>query len=105
MKRVFFNVSNGEVVEPSEYLPAYYADVDGIGRVKEIAVCYSQANIDRYGDLWALKELLRDREAWTCYKWLLRSLKKFVIRNYFREFRDFEKELGPRFVYVPIRLR
>lgn len=106
MKKIYFGISNGEVVAPSEYLPAFYAEVVGfIPKVVEIKACYSQANIDRNGELWALGELLKDREAWATYGWLKKSLKKYVLANILKpDGRDYESELAPSFVYVPIRL-
>ncbi|CAM3525297.1 hypothetical protein PALU110988_27315 [Paenibacillus lupini] len=102
-RRVYFDIDNGYVIEPIISTPAMYAEVEG-DEVKEIYACYSQANIDRLGETWALGELLKDREAWTCYGWLRRSLVHHIMDTREKIQRDFETLLAPRYVYMPIRI-
>lgn len=106
VRHVYFEVSNGEVIAPYTVLPAYYAIVCGsvLPKIIEIKACFSQANIDRSGELWALKQVLEERQAWNNYKWLLPSLVKYLRTIMFQTFDDYESQLSPNFVYVPIGL-
>jgi hypothetical protein len=104
-KQIYFDVYNGKATTLSENYPSYCAVVGGlIPRVLEIKVCFAKANIERYGELWALNQVLKSREQWTGYKWLMPSLNKFVFNNWFRSFRDFEKEQEQHYTFVPIGL-
>jgi len=100
-KKIYFHIDNGTVIAPFTALPAYCAITKGL-KILEIRECYSAANIERNGELWALKEKLKSKEAWSNYRWLMPSLKTFHRINFFNKFPDYEKELAPRFIYVTI---
>lgn len=100
-KVIYFDVWNGVVIDPNQYSPPYSAVVKGM-KVLELRACFAKANIKRSGDAWALNQILKSREEWSSYPWLLPSLKKFMAFNYFREeWRDFENELAENYEYIP----
>ncbi|MNR93468.1 hypothetical protein D3C72_245250 [compost metagenome] len=101
MKKIYFDVRNGEVVDPSMYFPGYCAIVQFPLTIVEIKACFSLGNIEMNGDYWALKQVLKSQEEWTTYKWLLPSLWSFAMVNPFQKCEDFEETLKGRFEYIP----
>lgn len=101
MKKVYFELVNGEVVKPFTSLPPYYAVVDYKLQVTEIKICFSKDNIDSRGHVWMMEQIVKAEKDWTDYKHLMKSLKRHILCNVFNSDKDnYEEELHPRFIYL-----
>lgn len=76
MKYIYFNVSNGEIIEPGP-LPAYRALLDWKLKVVAFDVCFSKDSINRNGEEWAKEQLAKEKREWDNYKWLKKGLRRF----------------------------
>jgi hypothetical protein len=103
MKTIYFNLSNGEVVDPSKYLPAYKATIRK-GYIAEIAVCFSLQNITKNGYEWVENNVKKEKEEWDRIDLLKNSL-NFYIRKWtlLHPFKDtnFQESHFHRFVFIP----
>lgn len=101
MKKIYFNLQNGAVVDPPESLPAYYALVSK-GKVKEVYACFSVNNIQNYDSDWVKNSLADKLERWD--EWnpnLIKLLHVYVNqpRFWFKDTNHIEKSYD-RFIYI-----
>lgn len=104
---VYFELYNGDVVAPYSFCPpAYRVTVIFTGRffITKLETCFSVANIARNGKDWANSLVHQDAQSWKNYKWLKKSLRKYLISRFWHILKD--KDLGEvkdeNYVYLEI---
>ena len=101
MKKIYFNVVNGEVVEPFTSLPTYCAIVQK-GLVTEIHACFSVQNIIKGGQGWVKEQVQNQAEIWKEHNPdLKKSLNRFVRqpKYWFKDTNHIESSYD-RFIFI-----
>lgn len=104
MRKVYFDINNGEIVKPRLILPASYrAILDWRFKIIRIDACFSIQNIEIYGNKWKEKELFNEYNDWNDYKWLMKSLKKYIRKNIFKIVfkKDWNFVINREYKYIP----
>lgn len=101
VKKIYFNLSNGTVVNHYSSLPPYYALVSK-GKVKEIYACFSVSNIATHGYDWLQERLDREVKIWDEYNPDLKNQLNRHVRKSEFWFKDtnFVEQNYNRFIYI-----
>jgi hypothetical protein len=101
VKKIFFDLYNGEIVEPISSLPKYMVIVHS-GEIEELYTCFRVQNIaDRGGQDWVDDQLHKEKQNWNDNASLRKDLRKFVRQNkfWFKQSNHFEKNPN-RFIWI-----
>lgn len=105
MKKLYFDLDNGKVVEPRNAIaPAYYVIVDHKNIPQSVYTCFSKKKIELRGDGWVKEGISNINEIWSVYHWLNSSLIKYVEDySYLSEKQNYESEYKDDFVYLKFK--
>jgi hypothetical protein len=82
VRKVYFEIDNGKIVDPRRKLPpAFYAVFNWRLQITEIKICFARDNIENYGEVWKNQTLEKEGWYWDNYKWLMNSLKHYILKN------------------------
>jgi hypothetical protein len=82
MRKVYFDLDNGSVVRPRMILPSTYCvEINWRLKINKMYCCFSNSNIETYGEKWRDDSLIKERDEWESFKWLNTSLKKYIRKN------------------------
>jgi hypothetical protein len=103
MKKIFFDIDNGEVVKPRNITaPAYLAVIEDESlKITELYSCFSKFKLEAYGYKWENAMLHQDCFEWVNYSWLMKSLRKYILLIAKRSDKDdYEDEYREHYRYL-----
>lgn len=102
MKKLYFDIDNGEIVRPRGIdAPEYYVVLNDKNKIIELHTCFSRFNIANYGNTWCESMLEIDNERWTHWRWLMEGLRRYVlIYSYLCDKQDYEDKYKDNYVYL-----
>ncbi|AEO93710.1 gp452 [Bacillus phage G] len=103
MKKIYFNVSNGQIEDPNNsYFPRYKA-MCRFGKIKEIYTLFSIDAILENGQDWVDHQIKHEYKDWKYYSNLRKELQNFIAQPKFWFKRTNYKEgLTNKFVWIKI---
>ena len=102
MRLLYFNISNGEVIQPSKALPAFRVTTNKM-EIIQIETCFNVGNIIERGMDWYFDQLDKEWVSWEHeHPHLMKSLKKFVRQEYIKHPFKYTNFIAtnPRFPYM-----
>jgi hypothetical protein len=101
MKKLHFNVSNGEVVNPYSVLPPYYTLISK-GMIKEIYMCFSVSNIANNGQNWVQEQVEKELKIWEEYNSNLKKSLNKLVRSpkYWLKETNHTEQSYDRFIFI-----
>lgn len=101
MKKIYFDLHNGEVGDPFGVLPKYMAIVKR-GKVKEIYTCFRVQNIaEKGGQEWVDEQLSKEAHDWSECQWLMDTLSRYIMhpKHWFKDSNHTECAAN-RFIWI-----
>lgn len=79
MRYIYFQLSNGEAIDPTyNSIPPYRVVVSTSGKILKLEACFSRHSIINKGLPWMRRRLDRLERDWRVYKWLKQGLETYI---------------------------